>query len=167
MKKREIIATLIEVSNELDNLGMFDEADALTKTAQFFGDMSNEPELNPDEFGVDYGFVQGDEYDQHQAIMEMMRKEDEEKRNTDESNHQAIMDMMREEDVLKARERRIRELSNTDHPTEEDLRELDNLLKNNVSSNPTQDESDFIKRLQDAGAQLPDDNDETNPFRGE
>ena len=38
MNKRQIIASLIKVANELDNNGMHNEADALTNVAERFED---------------------------------------------------------------------------------------------------------------------------------
>lgn len=150
MKRKEIIATLIEVSNDLDNIGMVEEADILTKTAESFGDLSSfDPENNPDNDATELGFLGQDDYDREAEAMEALRNED----------------------TLMALDARIEELKRKQAPTNEDLEELDRLLDHrmNPSFDPNkaqmpQDESSFIENLQDAGAQIqePDLND---PFK--
>jgi hypothetical protein len=152
MKRKEIIATLIEVSNDLDNIGLVDEADILTKTAQSFGELSpSEPEFNPDNDATEQGFLGQDDYDREREIM----------------------DALRNEDTLMELDARIEELKLKQAPTNEDLEELDKLLDyrmgpsfdpNNVRM--PQDELQFVENLKDAGADISEP-DLDDPFRGE
>lgn len=145
MKKREIIATLIEVSNDLDSMGMFAEADILTKTAESFGTLSPfDPEANPDNSATEYGFLGEEQYEKELEGMRTMRA-------------------LEEEEALIQLESRINEIRSNPYPTQEDLQELEQLLD---AKNRTPNENDFAARLQDAGAKIsePDLND---PFRDE
>lgn len=130
MNKREIIATLIEVSNDLDSMGMFAEADVLTKTAEMFGDLRpSDFESNPDNAASEAGFLGEDAYNQQ---------------------------MLDEEQIMND-EARLRGLTDKQEPSESDLAELDALLNakfNSQHHHPIKDESDFASRLQDAGADL-------------
>lgn len=135
MKKREIIATLIDVSNDLDSIGMFAEADILTKTAESFGNLSPiEPESNPDNDATEYGLLAQEPF---------------------------VEDLERENALIEMEER-IAELQNNQHPTNEDLLELEKLLnvKTEMSKN------NFFTRLQDAGAEVIHQ-DLNDPFRNE
>lgn len=152
MKRREIIATLIEVSNDLDSMGMFAEADVLTKTAESFGHLSPfEPEANPDNDATEAGFLGEEQYEKEQEAMQALR------------NEETLIEL----------EARIEELKRNPRPTHEDLVELDRLLDYRMgqsfdSANVTipGKETEFATRLQDAGADVsePDLND---PFRDE
>lgn len=152
MKRREIIATLIEISNDLDSMGMFVEADVLTKTAESFGNLSPfDPEANPDNDATEAGFLGEEAYEKEQAAMQALR------------NEETLMEL----------EARIEELKRNPRPTHEDLVELDRLLDYRMgqsfdSANVTMPgkETEFTTRLQDAGADVsePDLND---PFRDE
>jgi hypothetical protein len=148
MKVREIIATLIDVSNDLDAMEMFDDADVLTKTAQFFGDLGvSEPESNPDNDAAEYGFRNEDAFDAEQ----LARRD------------------MENEDKLMYLESRINELKNKSYPTEDDLNELERLLDYRYGPNfdsqnvdvPT-NEKDFSRVLENAGADV--QNKDINPF---
>ncbi len=150
MKKREVIATLIEMSNEMDTIGLFDEADMLTRVAQSFGDLSPiELEANPDNLASEHGFL-GEMDEMERAKHEL-------------SNEEALMDL----------DARIEEIKNNPYPSEEDLQELEILLDSRMSSSfnpdktdfsPKKDESQFLKELQDAGADVLSPE---NPFANE
>lgn len=152
MKRKEIIATLIEVSNDLDSMGLINEADILTKTAESFGDLSPfEPEFNPDNQATEHGFLGQDDYEREKEAM----------------------DSLRNEDTLMVLDARIEELKLKQAPTNEDLEELDKLLdyrlgdafdKNNVQM--PQDASKFMENLQNAGAEIHEP-DLSDPFRNE
>lgn len=148
MKVREIIATLIDVSNDLDAMEMFEDADVLTKTAQFFSDLDvSDSEFNPDNDATEYGFINEDSYDAEQ----LARRD------------------MENEDKLMYLESRINELKNKSYPTEDDLNELEQLLDYRYGPNfdfqnvdvPT-NERDFSRVLENAGADV--QNKDINPF---
>jgi len=154
MKRKEVIATLIEVSNDLDNMGLFKEADVLTRMAESFGNLHpTDFEFNPDNAATEHGFLGEMKYDAEQKAMHEMRNDD------------ALMEL----------ENRINELKNNPAPTARDLHELDDLLEYRMSADFDQgnvrwphkpNESQFVKELSDAGAKViePDLND---PFRDE
>jgi len=143
MKNREIIATLLEVSNDLDSMGQYDDANLLTKVAQYF--TSSDPESNPDNLATEHGFLGHDEDTERQRVMEELNREDE------------IIQL----------DAKIHELSTKMAPTEEDIVELGRLLdvksqfNSGASGQSPQAESDFVQNLQNAGAEVVD------PFSGE
>lgn len=150
MKRREVIATLIEMSNEMDAIGLFDEADMLTRVAQSFGTLNpTDPEYNPDNSASEHGFLG--------ELDEMERAKNE----------------LSNEDALMALDARIEELKNNPFPSEDDLKELEALLDHRMSPlfnpdevnfSPKNDTSRFLKELQDAGADIVNQDD---PFRNE
>lgn len=150
MKKREIIATLIEVSDDLDNMGLFSEADQLTRVAQYFGELEpTDYEFNPDNDGTEHGFLGEDQYERDNLLLRQMQQEE----------------------ALEGLDSRIEELKNIPHPTEKDLAELSELLDYRMGKdfNPNavewprdNKESEFIKNLSDAGADIVGEED---PFR--
>ena len=153
MKKKEVIATLIEMSNELDSLGLFQDADTLTRVAENFGALHpTDIEANPDNLAAEHGFLGEAQYNQDQNAMRDLHNED------------TLMEL----------EARIEALKRNPQPTQEDIEELDRLLdyrmggdfdSNNVQwPQAKKDESQFVQDLQSAGANVIDPND---PFRDE
>jgi len=152
MQKREIIATLLMTSNELDALAMYAEADVLTRAAQTLDTWGpTDPEFNPDNLATEMGFIGEDKYLQEQAAEQELR------------NEEALMEL----------EARLNELQNNPNPTQEDINELERLLEyrygpdfdeNNVKYPLS--EQKFLQDLTDAGADIrtPDEND---PFADE
>ena len=154
MQKREIIATLLDVSNELDSLGMYEEADVLTRAAQLTGLHPTDVEFNPDNDAVEHGMLGEERYEREEAALREMR------------NEEALMEL----------EARIEELKRNPAPTEEDIQELEQLLNyrmspdfdsQNVQWPKAQTESDFAQDLAAAGADVAPPSNEHDPFADE
>lgn len=152
MQKREIIATLLTISNELDSFKMYEDADVLTRAAQTLDAWGpTDPEFNPDDMATVDGFLGEERYEREQQA-------DREFRN---------------EEALMALEARLSELQTKPNPTLEDIEEFERLMKyrygpdfdeNNVQY--PMGEEKFVQALENAGAdiQVPDEND---PFANE
>lgn len=142
MKRKEVVAALINISDDLDSMGMFDDADSLTRFAQFFGELgASDVESNPDNDATEHGFMGEHQYDKEQKLMHQMNNED------------ALMGL----------DARIQEMQNKPAPTLEEIQELESLLDyrmggdfdpSNVSFPKKHDESQFVNELQDAGADV-------------
>jgi hypothetical protein len=142
MKRKEVIATLIHISDDLDSMGMFDDADSLTRFAQAWGELGmHDVESNPDNDAAEHGFMGEHQYEQEQKLMNEMNNED------------ALMTL----------DARIKELQHKPAPTMEEIHELESLLdyrmgdgfdSSNVSSPHKHDESGFVNELQNAGAKV-------------
>ena len=154
MHKREIIATLLTTSNELDAMNMFKEADVLTRAAEMLGDWGpTDPEFNPDNEATEEGFLREKQYDEEEKIRRQMQNEE----------------------ALMALDAKMLELQQKPNPTQEDIEELERLMKyrygpdfdeNDVKFPMSEDE--FVQDLIDAGADIPElPVDENNPFADE
>lgn len=154
MQKREIIATLLDVSNELDSLGMYVEADVLTRAAQMTGLGPTDVEFNPDNDAVEHGMLGEERYERENAALREMH------------NEEALMEL----------EARIEELKRNPAPTGEDIEELERLLNyrmspdfdsQNVQMPKSNSESDFAQDLAAAGADVVSPSGEFDPFADE
>jgi len=132
MDIRQIIASVLEIANELDSEGHFTLADKLTSAARTAG----WPEENEHEYRSEQWLLGEDKFEQEQAAMH-------------EVNNSMTHDEIRD---------RLHVLQNKPNPTGEDVDELEKILEylnhpdfdpNNVQWPNTQSNSDLGKLLND------------------
>jgi hypothetical protein len=73
MNKKIIIASLIECANDLDDQGLIDDADEITRIAQLIG---NFPDEDPNAYKQDMFEANDANYEDEQALLEQLLNSD-------------------------------------------------------------------------------------------